>query len=110
MPKSYPRRNPNRCPSHPGAVLRDIVLPALDATKVDLAEAMGISRNHLYEILREKQPVKPITAVKLEAVIGGSARSWLNMQSAYDLWRAKRSFKLPKTKRSIKISKIQEVA
>lgn len=110
MPKTYPRRNPNRCPSHPGAVLRDIVLPELDARKTDIAEALGISRNQLYQILAEKQPVTPITAVRLEAVIGGSARSWVNMQAAYDLWRAKRSFKLPKMKRRIKISKVRAVA
>jgi addiction module HigA family antidote len=94
MPKTY--RNPDRCPSHPGAVLREIVLPALDASKTDLAEALGISRNQLHLILTEKQPVTPITAVRLEAVIGGSARSWANMQSAYDLWWAKRLFKNPK--------------
>jgi antitoxin HigA-1 len=104
MPKMH--RNPNRPPSHPGAVLREIVLPGLDASKTDLAKALGISRNQLYEILAEKQPVTPITAVRLEAAIGGSARSWVNMQAAYDVWRAQRSFlKLPKMKRSIKLSK-----
>ena len=98
-----PHRDPNRCPSHPGAVLRDIVLPALDATKVDLAEALEMSRNQLYAILAEKQPVMPGTAVRLERVVGGSARSWLNMQSAYDLWWAERS--LPKKGQGIKLAK-----
>jgi hypothetical protein len=62
-------------------------------------ESEFASADQLYQILAEKQPVTPITAVRLEAVIGGSARSWVNMQAAYDLWRAKRSFKLPKMKR-----------
>jgi addiction module HigA family antidote len=90
MSKTFPLRDPRRCPSHPGAVLRDIVLPALAANKTAIAEALGISRTHLYEILNERQPVMPGTAVRLEAAIGGSARSWLNMQGAYDLWHAQR--------------------
>ena len=41
-------------------------------------------------ILSEKQPVTPETAVKLAAAFGGSAKLWLNMQAAYDLWHAER--------------------
>ncbi len=91
MPKkNYPKRDPNRCPSHPGAVLREIVLPAVAATKTDIAAALKMSRNQLYLILNEKQPVTPETAVKLAAAFGGSARLWLNMQAAHDLWHAER--------------------
>jgi antitoxin HigA-1 len=88
--KRYPKRDPNRCPSHPGAVLREIVLPAIPASKTDIAAALKMSRNQLYLILGEKQPVTPETAVKLAAAFGGSAKLWLNMQAAYDLWHAER--------------------
>lgn len=88
--KNYPKRDPNRCPTHPGAVLREIVLPAITANKTDLAAALKMSRNQLYLILNEKQPVTPETAVKLAAAFGGSARLWLNMQTAHDLWHAER--------------------
>ena len=91
MPKkTYPKRNPNRCPTHPGAVLREIVLPAVAASKTDIAAALKMSRNQLYLILSEKQPVTPETAVKLAAAFGGSAKLWLNMQAAHDLWHAER--------------------
>lgn len=87
-------RNPNRRPSHPGAILREIVIPDVvleyGVTKVAIAKALGMSRNQFYSILRETQPVTPATAVKLSAAFGGSAKSWLNMQSAYDLWEAER--------------------
>jgi addiction module HigA family antidote len=84
------KRNPERCPTHPGALLREIVLPAIRASKVEIAAALGISRQSLYDILAEKQPVTPAMAVRLGAVFGTSAASWLKMQVAYDLWHAER--------------------
>jgi addiction module HigA family antidote len=89
--KTYPKRDPDRRPTHPGAVLREIVLPELRVTKSAIAAALKISRNQLHLILSEKQPVTPETAVKLEAAFGGSARMWVNMQAAYDLWHAQRT-------------------
>lgn len=89
-PKNYPRRDPDRCPTHPGAVLREIVFPELRVSKTAVADAMKMSRNQLYLILGEKQPVTPDTAVRLAAAVGGSPRMWLNMQGAYDLWHAER--------------------
>ena len=90
MAKSNLKRDPNRCPSHPGAMLREIVLPGLRVSKTELARALKLSRQQLYAILREQQPVSPETAIKLAAAFGGSAQAWLNMQSAYDLWHAAR--------------------
>jgi addiction module HigA family antidote len=88
------KRDPNRCPSHPGAVLREIVLPVLRVSKTDLAKALKLSRQQFHAILRERQPVTPETALKLAAAFGGSAQAWLNMQSAYDLWHAARRIDL----------------
>jgi len=85
-----PKRSVERCPTHPGAFLREIVLPAIRASKVEIATALGISRQSLYDILAEKQPVTPAMAVRLGAVFGTSAASWLKMQVAYDLWHAER--------------------
>ncbi|MEW5962756.1 MAG: HigA family addiction module antitoxin [Pseudomonadota bacterium] len=85
-----PKRSSVRCPTHPGAILREIVLPALPQPKTEVARALGISRQSLYDILAEKQPVTPAMAVRLGAVLGTSAASWLNMQTAYDLWHAER--------------------
>jgi antitoxin HigA-1 len=88
---TYPPRSSERRPTHPGAFLRVIVLPALEnVTKVEVADALGISRQTLYDILNEAQPVTPQMAVRLGAVFNTSAASWLNMQNAYDLWRASR--------------------
>jgi addiction module HigA family antidote len=83
-------RSPERSPTHPGAFLREMILPAISATKVDIAAALGISRQSLYDILSEKQPVTPGMAVRLGAVFDTSSASWLKMQVAYDLWHAER--------------------
>ena len=83
-------RNPNRCPTHPGRVLGEIVLPALDVSKAKLAGHLGISRQTLYDLLGEKQPVTPRMAVRLAKLVGNNPRIWLNMQGAHDLWHASR--------------------
>ena len=87
----YPKRSPDRCPTHPGAMLRDIVLPATGLSKSEIAEGLRVSRQTLYDILAERQPITPQMAVKLAAAFDTSASSWLNMQTAFDVWHAERS-------------------
>lgn len=84
------RRHPDREPTHPGALLREIVLPAIDRPKAEIARLLGVSRESLYRILEEKQPVTPPMAVKLGKLCGNGAHLWVKMQAEYDLWRAER--------------------
>ena len=84
------KRNPNRCPTHPGALLRDDVIPATGLSKVEIAERLGISRQHLYDILREAKPVSPAIAVQLGKLFGDGPGVWSRMQTAYDVWHAER--------------------
>jgi antitoxin HigA-1 len=72
-------------------------------SKAELARALGSSRQLLYEILAERKPVSPSMAVRLGLVLGTSAASWLNMQSAYDLWHAEREVDTSKIK-SLKLA------
>ncbi len=72
-------------PMHPGELLREDVLPALGQSKAAIARALGVSRMTLYDILREKQPVTPLMALRIGRLTGTSAESWLRMQNAYDL-------------------------
>ena len=82
-------RNPARCPSHPGAVLEDF-LAATGKTKVEIAALLGLSRQHLYDVLSEKKPVSPQVAARLGKLFGDGAGVWLRMQAAYDAWHAER--------------------
>lgn len=84
------KRNSKRCPSHPGAVLREIVVPATGRTKVEIANLLGISRQHFYDILREAKPVSPAVAVRLGKLFGDGTAPWLRMQAAYDTWHAEK--------------------
>ena len=84
------KRNLNRCPTHPGALLREDVLPATGRTKVEIAQILGISRQHLYDILRERKPVSPAVAVRLGKLFGDGAGVWVRMQATYDTWNAER--------------------
>lgn len=83
-------RDPNRCPTHPGELLREDVIPATHKPKAEIARLLGISRQHLYDILAEKKPVSPSVAVRLAALFGGDPLAWVRMQAAYDVWHAAR--------------------
>jgi addiction module HigA family antidote len=72
-------------PTHPGELLREDVIPALAKTKTEIARLLGISRQTLYDILDEKQPVTPAMALRVGKLTGTTPESWLNMQHAYDL-------------------------
>lgn len=85
------RRNPARCPTHPGALLREDLIPATGRTKSEIASLLGISRQHLYDILRERKPVSPSVAVRLGKLFGDGAGVWARMQAAYDTWQAERT-------------------
>ena len=82
-------RNPNRRPTHPGALLREDVLPALDITQGKLAELLGVSRLSVSQLLHEHRALSPDMAIRLERLTGTSAESWLRMQEAVDLWEAR---------------------
>lgn len=77
-----------RRPTSPGCVLREDVLPALNRPKAEIARLLGISRQSLYDILDEKQPVTPQMAVRLGKLLGNGPELWINMQRACDLWDA----------------------
>ena len=64
------KRDPNRCPTHPGELLREDVIPATGKTKSEIAALFGISRQHLYDILEERKPVSPAVAVRLGKLFG----------------------------------------
>jgi addiction module HigA family antidote len=84
---------PARCPTHPGAVLRDTVLPALRLTVKDAAAELRVSRQTLHRILAGNVSVTPQMAVRLGKFCGNGPGIWLRMQQAHDLWNAERTLK-----------------
>lgn len=89
---NYPAvRTPDRCPTHPGELLREDVLPATGMAKAEIARLLGISRQQLYDIIDEKRPISPTVAVKLGKLLGNGAGVWVRMQAAYDIWQAEQT-------------------
>ena len=82
--RSYPaRRDPNRPPMHPGALLADI-LPNLGRTKPEIAAALGMSPRRLNGILSERVPLSARAARRLGKLCGNGPGLWLSLQGAHD--------------------------
>ena len=86
-------RNPNRMPTHPGAVLREDVLPELGWTQTELAARLMVSRQTFSDLLHERKSVTAEMAIRIARAVGGTPESWLRMQEALDLWAAEMKFK-----------------
>jgi addiction module HigA family antidote len=86
-------RNPNRKPTHPGAVLREDVLPELGWTQLELANRLMVSRQTVSQLLHEEKAVTAEMAIRIAGAVGGTPESWLGMQQAVDLWDARLKLK-----------------
>ncbi len=80
----------SRPPTHPGAILREDVLPALGLSVSEASRQLGVTRQTLHRIMAEKASVTAEMAVRLGRFCGNGPGLWLRMQQAYDLWRAER--------------------
>ena len=78
-------------PVHPGETLREDVLPALGRSKVEIARLLGVSRQTLYDVLNEKQPITANLALRIGKLVGGGPDIWLRMQLRHDLEIAERT-------------------
>ena len=72
-------------PVHPGEVLREDYLVPLEMSANALAKALNVPAPRVNDIVRERRRVSADTAMRLARYFGGDARSWLNLQAAYDL-------------------------
>ena len=84
----------NRPPTHPGAVLRDDVLPALNLSVSEAAHELRVTRQTLHRILAGSARITPEMAVRLGKFCGNGPALWLSMQQAHDLWHAEQRMKM----------------
>jgi addiction module HigA family antidote len=80
-----------RRPTHPGEMLREDFLPDFGLTVAALADALGVSRQTVNELLRGRRALSPEMALRLAQLFGNSPEFWLNVQRAVDLWDASQS-------------------
>jgi len=72
-------------PVHPGEILREDYLIPLGMSANALSKALNVPAPRINDIVRERRGVTADTAMRLARYFGGDARSWLNLQTAYDL-------------------------
>ena len=72
-------------PPHPGRIVRDELLEPFGLTVGQAAEALGVSRPHLSNLLNEKAGITPQMAIRLSKALGNDADFWLRLQRQYDL-------------------------
>ena len=80
-------------PPHPGEIIKELCLEPLGINLTQAAKALGVSRKTLSAIINGRARVTPEMAIRLSLAFGTSAESWLNQQSQYDLWEARRKQK-----------------
>jgi addiction module HigA family antidote len=90
MSDSTPKRA-TRPPTHPGAILREDVLPALRLSVSEAARRLHVSRQMLHELLAERKGFSPEMALRVGKLAGNGPELWLRMQQAYDLFHAQRA-------------------
>jgi addiction module HigA family antidote len=80
-------------PPHPGEVIRELCLEPLGLSVTEAAEGLGVSRKTLSAILNGRAGISPEMALRLSIAFDTSPESWLNQQTQYDLWLARKEAK-----------------
>ncbi|CAB5091425.1 Antitoxin HigA [Olavius algarvensis associated proteobacterium Delta 3] len=88
IPNTTKRKIP---PTHPGEMIREDFMPDYELTTTSLANALGVSRQTVNELLRERRSITPAMALRLSRLFGNSPEFWLNVQHARDLWESEKS-------------------
>ena len=80
-------------PTHPGEMIREDFMPDYGLTATSLAKALGVSRQTINELLRERRSITPMMALRLSRLFGNSPDFWLNAQHSRDLWESEELFR-----------------
>jgi addiction module HigA family antidote len=80
-------------PRHPGAVLREVVLPGLSVSAESFADLLNLPFEGIFQVINERAPMTCDVALKLERLISIKAEIWMTMQQTVDLWDARTEFK-----------------
>ena len=86
-------------PPHPGEILKEFCVEALDLTVTDAARALGVSRKTLSTLLNGRAGISPEMALRLSKVFGRTPEGWMRLQLQYDLWKVEQSFDSSSLKR-----------
>lgn len=78
----------SRKPIHPGEFLREDYMPELDLSVAKLAEKLGVTRQTVNDIVRERRNLSPEMCLKFGRLFGTTPQFWMNMQAEVDIWNS----------------------
>ena len=81
-----------RNPPHPGGIIRRQCLEPLGLSVTAAAKGLAVTRQALSDLVNERAGVSVDMAIRLAKAFGSSPETWLGLQMAYDLWKARRRF------------------
>jgi addiction module HigA family antidote len=76
----------NRRPTPPGEILKHEFLKPLGMSQRELADALGITRVRINEIILGKRAITPDTAFRLAQFLHTTPEFWLGLQMDVDMW------------------------
>ncbi len=88
MPIAVPKYRP---PTTPGEIIQEEFLVPLGISQAELARRMGVPTNRVSQLVSGKRSLTAETALRLEAVLGIDATTWMNLQAACDIWQARKA-------------------
>ncbi|MFC1642437.1 HigA family addiction module antitoxin [Myxococcota bacterium] len=88
MPIAVPK---NRPPTTPGEIIHEEFLVPLGISQAELARQMGVPTNRVSQLISGRRSLTAETALRLEAVLGVDATTWMNLQAACDIWEARKA-------------------
>lgn len=82
-------------PSHPGELIyRTYIEPYDSITIAGIARELGVNKSTFSRLIAGQSAISSDMAVKLSAVLGRSAESWLQLQEQYDLWQSRQKINI----------------
>ena len=100
----------NRPPSHPGEMLQEEFLSPLGVTPRDLARRIKLSLPRVTQIIQGHRALTPDIALRLEQLLGVEAQFWLNLQTMWDLYHARRSSRTKAIRRIRRLPKLRRAS
>lgn len=103
------RRKNGLPPVHPGEILREDVLPEVGLSVTATAQALGVSRQMVHEILAERRPLSAVMCLKVSRLFGSTPEFWMRLQAEYDLKKAAQDKKvMARVARIVPVKPIEE--
>ncbi len=86
-------------PPHPGDIIREFCVDALNISVTEAACSLGVTRKTLSALLNGRAGISPEMALRLSKVFGRTPEGWLRLQLQYDLWKAKQLIDISELRR-----------